>query len=41
MDSQSPPLFEAVQQQLGLKMETTRGPVAELVVDKAERPSAN
>ncbi len=39
--SQSPPLFEAIQQQLGLKLEATRGPVAALVVDKAERPSAN
>jgi uncharacterized protein (TIGR03435 family) len=39
--SQSPPLFEAIQQQLGLKLEATRGPVAALVVDQAERPSAN
>ncbi len=39
--SQSLPLFEAIQQQLGLKLEATRGPVAALVVDKAERPSAN
>jgi uncharacterized protein (TIGR03435 family) len=39
--SASPPLFEAIQQQLGLKLEATRGPVAALVVDTAERPSAN
>ena len=39
--SSSPPLFEAIQQQLGLRMEATRGPVAALVVDTAERPSAN
>jgi uncharacterized protein (TIGR03435 family) len=39
--SQSPPLFEAIQQQLGLKLEATRGPVSALVVDQAERPSAN
>jgi uncharacterized protein (TIGR03435 family) len=39
--SQSPPLFEAIQQQLGLKLEATRGPVAALVVDQVERPSAN
>jgi hypothetical protein len=39
--SQSPPLFEAIQQQLGLKLEATRGPVSALVVDKVERPSAN
>lgn len=37
----SPPLFEAIQQQLGLRLEATRGPVAALVVDTAERPSAN
>jgi len=35
--SQSPPLFEAIQQQLGLKLEATRGPVAALVVDQVER----
>jgi uncharacterized protein (TIGR03435 family) len=40
-DAPSPPLFAAMQQQLGLKLEATRGPVAALVVDKAERPSAN
>lgn len=37
----SPPLFEAIQQQLGLRLEATRGPVAALVVDTVERPSAN
>jgi uncharacterized protein (TIGR03435 family) len=35
------PLFVAIQEQLGLKLEVTRGPVAALVIDKAERPSAN
>jgi uncharacterized protein (TIGR03435 family) len=40
-DAPSPPLFSAIQQQLGLKLEATKGPVAALVVDKAERPSAN
>lgn len=40
-DAPSPPLFSAIQQQLGLRLEATRGPVAALVVDKAERPSAN
>jgi uncharacterized protein (TIGR03435 family) len=35
------PLFVAIQQQLGLKLEATRGPVEALVVDKVERPSAN
>jgi uncharacterized protein (TIGR03435 family) len=37
-DSQSPPLFTAVQEQLGLKLEATRGMVAAMVVDGAERP---
>jgi uncharacterized protein (TIGR03435 family) len=39
--SQSPPLFVAIEQQLGLKLVATRGPVAALIVDKAERPSAD
>jgi uncharacterized protein (TIGR03435 family) len=37
----SPPLFEAIQEQLGLKLVATRGPVDALVVDQAERPTAN
>jgi uncharacterized protein (TIGR03435 family) len=40
-DAQSPPLFTAMEQQLGLRLEATRGPVQALVVDKAERPTAN
>ncbi len=40
-DAPSPPLFTAIQQQLGLKLEATRGPVNALVVDNAERPSEN
>jgi uncharacterized protein (TIGR03435 family) len=40
-DSQSPPLFTAVQEQLGLKLVATRGTVSSMVVDGAERPRAD
>jgi uncharacterized protein (TIGR03435 family) len=34
-------LFEAVQQQLGLKLEARKGPVEVVVIDHVEKPSAN
>ena len=40
-DEPKPDLFAALQQQLGLKLEATRGPVETLVIDRVERPSAN
>jgi len=40
-DAQSPPLFTAVQEQLGLKLVATRGMVSAMVVDGAERPQAD
>lgn len=40
-DAQSPPFFTAIEQELGLKLEATRGPIEALVVDRAEQPSAN
>jgi uncharacterized protein (TIGR03435 family) len=36
-----PPLMTAVQEQLGLKLEATKGPVEILVVDHIEEPSPN
>lgn len=40
-DAPSAPFFTAIQQQLGLRLVATKGPVEALVVDKVERPSAN
>jgi uncharacterized protein (TIGR03435 family) len=39
--SMAPPLPEALQQQLGLRLESTKGPVEFLVIDHIERPSPN
>jgi uncharacterized protein (TIGR03435 family) len=40
-DAAKPGLFAALQQQLGLRLEATRGPVEMLIIDRVERPSAN
>ena len=40
-DAQAPPFFTAIEQQLGLRIEATRGMVQALVIDSAEQPTAN
>jgi len=41
-DPAGPPnIFAAIQEQLGLKLESTKGPVEVLVIDHVERPSQN
>jgi uncharacterized protein (TIGR03435 family) len=40
-ESDGPSLFTAIQEQLGLKLESTKAPVNVLVIDHIERPSEN
>jgi uncharacterized protein (TIGR03435 family) len=41
VNSSAPPIFTAIREQLGLRLEGSRAPVDLVVVDAAERPTAN
>jgi uncharacterized protein (TIGR03435 family) len=40
-DPEAPPIFTAVQEQLGLRLVSGKGPVEVLVIDAVQKPSAN